>query len=122
MIKEQILIFLLRWAVSSVGMWICISLFGHFTAPHDFWIFITAGLIFSLVNSTIKPIITTMALPLIILTLGIATLLINIAMVALTIWLLPGVEMDFTGVIVSMLVMWCINYLVNLSIPEYNTR
>ena len=120
MIKDQLLAFVIRWAFSSVGMWICITLFGHFTAPHDWWVFVVAGLIFSLVNSVVKPFLTAMTLPLIIISLGVVTLFINVAMVALTIWLLPNIEMGFGGLVVSMLVMSCINYLVNLSIPEYN--
>lgn len=121
MIKAQILVFFLRWIISSAGMWLCINQFAHVTGdPSNIWLYLVAGLIFSLVNSVIKPLLTIMALPLIIVSLGIVTLLINVAMVALTIWVLPGVEMGFGGAVLSSLVMSLINYLVNFLVPAYN--
>lgn len=120
MIKNQILVFLLRWLVSSAGMWICMRLFGHVETNEVFWLFILAGLVFSLVNSVIKPLLTLLALPLIILSLGIVTVLINIAMVGLTIALLPGVEMGFGGAVLTTLVMSALNGLVNFLVPSYN--
>ncbi len=101
-------------------MFLCISWFGvvspdaTFAAP---WLlYVVAGLIFSLVNSFIKPLIKTMALPLAILTMGISTLVINTLMVAVTIYLLPGVEMDIVGAAFSSLILSTINALLNLVI------
>lgn len=120
MIKEQIMVFMLRWATSSAGMWLCITLFAHLSGESTFWLYIVAGLIFSLVNSIIKPLATLISLPLIILTLGIFVLLINTAMVGLTIWILPDVEIGFGGAVLSALTMSMINYLVNFLVPSYN--
>lgn len=118
MIKQQIFVFLLRWLASSLGMFFCISWFGvinstaAFSAP---WVlYAVAGLIFSLVNSFVKPLIKMMALPLAILTMGISTLLINTAMVVITIYLLPGVEMDFLGAALSSVILSSINAVLNL--------
>lgn len=121
MIKRQLLVFLFRWLVSSTGMWIVINCFGHISsATNNFWLYLSAGLIFSLVNSIVKPLATVFTLPLIILSMGLFTLIINVAMVALTIWLLPGVEMDFLGAALSALTMSFINGLVNFLVPSYN--
>lgn len=120
MIKNQILIFLLRWLVSSSGMWLCMRWFGHIHTTDVFWLFIVAGLIFSLVNSVVKPLLTMLALPLIILSMGIFTIILNIAMVGLTIALLPGVEMGFGGAVLTTIVMSLLNGLVNLLVPDYN--
>ena len=81
-----------------------------------------AGLIFSLVNAFVKPILTIFALPLIFLTMGIFVLILNPAMVGLTVWLLPDVNMTFGGTILSCLVISVINYLVNLLVPVYNRK
>ena len=120
MVKNQILIFLLRWAFSSAGMWLCITLFGHLSSEPTFWLFVVAGLVFSLVNSIVKPLATLISLPLIILNMGIFVVIINTAMVGLTIWIMPGVEIGFGGAVLSALTMSMINYLVNLLVPEYN--
>lgn len=122
MIKRQILVFLLRTAVSIFGMWLCITLFGHVESRADAALFVLAGVIFSLINSIVKPLAKTLALPLAIFTMGISTILINIAMLALTIYLLPGVSMDFWGVFWSSLILSLINSLANLLMPAYNKQ
>lgn len=123
MIKTQIAVFLLRWLASSFGMWICITLFGTITDPtYDIWLFVIAGLVFSLVNAVVKPLLTMMALPLIIVTLGIFTFIINIAMIALTVWIIPEVQMGFGGTFLSAIVMGMINSLANFLVPSYNSK
>ncbi len=79
-------------------------------------LYVVAGLIFSLVNSIVKPLIKMLALPLAILTMGISTLIINTAMVVLTIYLLPGVETTFLNAFVTSIVMSIINAVLNLII------
>ena len=122
MIKRQLLGFAVRWALSSFGMWIAITLFGTITGTYDAWLFIAAGLIFSLVNALVRPFATTMALPLIVLTMGLFTIIINTAMVALTIYLLPNVAMSFLGAVASSIIMSIINGLVNFWITPYNRK
>jgi putative membrane protein len=58
----------------------------------DFWInlFLVAG-VFGLINAFIRPIIMFFTCPLIILTLGLFTLVINALMLSLTDWLLPEI-------------------------------
>lgn len=122
MVKQQILFFLLRWLVSSTAMWLCINLFGTVTGEQNIWLYAAAGLIFSMVNSFIKPLATLISLPLIILSLGFFSLVVNVAMVALAIWLLPGVEMGFWGVVGSTITISLINGLVNFLVPAYNEK
>lgn len=140
MIKKQIFVFLLRWIATSIGMYFCITWFGNinqdlasatlsteagklagaeasnFVLEHGWIIFAVAGLIFSLINSFVKPLIKIFALPLAILTMGISTIIINTAMVILTFYLLPGVEMSFYGAFITSLLMSIINGGLNLII------
>lgn len=120
MIKHQIIEFLTRFMLSILGMWVCITLFGHISGSHDIRLFILAGLIFSLVNSIVKPLITLFSLPLIVLTMGLFTFLVNIAMVSISIWIIPGVTMNFIDATMSAIVMSAINSIVNLWITPYN--
>ena len=122
MVKQQILFFLLRWLVSSTAMWLCINLFGTITAEQNIFLYAAAGLIFSLVNTFVKPLATLISLPLIILTLGLFSIIVNVAMVALAIWLIPGVHMTFWGVVGSTIVLSLINGLVNFLVPAYNEK
>lgn len=120
MIKQQFLVFLLRWIASSFGMFLCLSWFGTVSSTEAFfapWIlYIVAGLIFSLANSFIKPLMKTMALPLAILTMGVSTAIINTLIVILTIHLLPGVTMDLLGAVLSSIILSSINAIINLVI------
>ena len=123
MIKRQILAFLLRWLTSCVAMYVCINCFGTFAdgseAVRTSWgFYVIAGLVFSLVNTIVKPIATIFALPLFLVTLGLFTLILNAAMVALTIWIMPDVTMTFWGAIESCLLISLINFLVNLVVPD----
>lgn len=120
MFKQLIYHSLLHWLVSSSGMWLCINLFASNRNPNDPWLFVAAGLIFSLLNTTVKPLIKILSLPLVIFTMGLFTLIINGALVAFTIWLIPGVEMHFGLAILSSVIMSAINGLVNFIIPSYN--
>lgn len=120
MIKRQLLVFILRWVASSLGMYLCITWLGTInpeageTFSESWILFAVAGLIFSLINSIVKPLIKVFALPLAVLTMGISTVIINTVMVVLTIYLLPGVEMDIWGAIISSIVMSVINAVLNI--------
>lgn len=119
MIKKQLLSFVFRWIVSTVAMYVCINIFATFTDDYAYLrtsvgFYMLAGLVFSLVNLIVKPIAMIFSLPLLRLTLGVFTLILNTAMVALTIWILPQVQISFWGAVGSCLVISLINFLVNL--------
>lgn len=123
MIKLQLFAFVLRWLASSIGMFFCLTYLGTINPEevtvmqtHGWMLYATAGLIFSLINSIVKPLIKVFALPLAILTLGLSTLILNVAMVWLTIYLLPGVNMDFWGIAITSVVMSVINSILNFLI------
>jgi putative membrane protein len=54
------------------------------------WTALWAALIFGFVNALIRPILLAISLPLSILSLGLFTLVIDAAVMALTAWLVPG--------------------------------
>lgn len=123
MIKKQILTFIFRWLVSTVAMYVCINIFATFAEESEYLrgsvgFYMLAGLVFSLVNSIVRPIATIFSLPLLRLTLGVFTLILNTAMVALTIWILPQVFMSFWGAVGSCLAISLINFLVNLIVTD----
>jgi putative membrane protein len=56
------------------------------------WTALWAALIFGFVNALIRPILLAISLPLSILSLGLFTLVIDAAVMALTAWLVPGFD------------------------------
>ena len=124
MIKKQILVFLFRWHISSAGMWVVINCFGRVDSNvhGGFWLYVVAGLVFSLVNSIVRPLTTLLSLPLIIFSMGVFTLVINIAMMALTFWILPGVGVDFWGAVAGTLTISVMNWLINFLVPSRQVK
>lgn len=124
MIKKQILVFLFRWLISSVGMWVVINYFGRVDSNvrGDLWLYAVAGLVFSLINSIVRPLTTLLSLPLIIFSMGVFTLVINIAMMALTFWILPGVSIDFWGAVAGTLTISVMNWLINFLVPSRQVK
>lgn len=70
--------FIIRWAINAVALYAAISLVPGIDAQNTDWgAILGLALIFGLVNALIGPIIKILTCPLIILTLGLFTLLIN---------------------------------------------
>src|SRR5512138_363580 len=76
--------FILRWAINAVAIFLAIRFVPgiHLNGP---WVSILwLALIFGLVNAFLRPLLQLLTCPLIILTLGLFTLLINMAMLKVT--------------------------------------
>lgn len=118
--KRQFAVFLVRWALNTMGLWVAMRLFGNGYSDAEVdsgvFVFVIAGLIFSIVNSVIRPIAVILSLPAILLTLGLFTLLVNGAMVYISLFLTPGLSMTFLNSILTGMVLSLINYIVSSAI------
>ena len=83
--------------------------------------FLMAGLIFSLVNAILKPAVIILALPAILLTLGLFTIIVNGLMVYISLKLAPGdLTMTFWNSVLTGLVLSLVNYIVSSALElEY---
>ena len=112
--RRQFAIFFVRWILNSVGIWVAVRLLGtsepvvETTAT-----FVLAGLIFSIVNSILKPIVVILSLPAILLTLGLFTLVVNGIMVYISLALAPGLSMSFGLSILAGIILSLVNYIVS---------
>ena len=75
---------ILKLLINAAALWAAGELIGGIHLDGDFWTILLVALIFGVVNTFIKPILKLLSLPAIILTLGLFTLVINAAMLALT--------------------------------------
>ena len=119
-IKRQFSVFLIRWALNSLGLWVAVRILGVGLFS-DQWIvsllvLVFAGFVFSVVNSVLRPIIVIVSLPAIVLTLGLFTLIINGLMVYLSLKLAPGIDMTFGNAIIAGIILSLINYIVSVAI------
>jgi putative membrane protein len=76
-----------------------------------FWPLLIGALVLAIANAILKPVLTLLTLPLVIVTLGLFYLVINIAMVALAEWIAPDFSIEgfwtYVGVVV---VVWLVNW------------
>lgn len=114
---KLILGFFLRWITTSFGLWIALSLLGTGSENVDVTtssgVVLTAGLILSIVNIFIKPLVSIIALPITIVTLGLFTLIINGLMVYIALQFTPGVVMTFWGAVLAGIIIGIVNYVIN---------
>ena len=104
--KKQFYFFVFRWLVNSIILGFFIYLFNLASK------FIFAGLIFTIMNSMVKPIITILSLPMIILTLGLFTLVINGIIVWISLCITPNVSIRFVDAVTVGIVMSIVNYII----------
>ena len=74
---------------------------------------ILAGIVLGLANVFLKPLVTFIALPLILLTLGIAYFFVNVVMLLFTEWVTPDFSIDgFWTYVGATIVVWLVNWVV----------
>jgi putative membrane protein len=83
---------ILRWAINAFALWVAINYVPGIHADQADWLpIIGLALIFGLINALLRPLIVLLTCPLIILTLGLGTLLIN----TLLFWLAGLIGSEF---------------------------
>jgi putative membrane protein len=99
----------LLWAVNTVALLVADWVADGIRFENN-WRAVVAGAVFALVNWLVKPIVKLLALPLIILTLGIALFFVNLLMLYLTSWLVSGFDIDsFWSAVGGTIVIWAVN-------------
>jgi putative membrane protein len=124
--KQQFSAFIIRWILNSFGLWVAVRLFGtgHPDAVlvNGIGIFLLAGLIFSIINSVLKPLVIILSLPAILLTLGLFTIIVNGFMVYISLKLSPGLSMTFWHSVLTGIVLSLVNYIVSSALELKDLR
>lgn len=108
--------FVVNWAFNVAALWVAAALLHgvYVTGAHAWLTYVLAGLVFSLVNMVVKPIVAILAIPLIVLTLGIAYFLVNVLMVFLTSWIVGPFHVDgFWSGVGAAVIVWIVNLLLD---------
>jgi len=70
--------FLIRWGINAIALYVAVALVQGITPQNDSWVsYIWMALIFGVVNALLSPLLKLLTCPLILLTLGLFTLVIN---------------------------------------------
>ncbi len=113
--RKQFAVFVLRWILNSFGLWLASRMLG---ASFDdtgasTTTFMLAGLILSLVNSLLKPIVVVLALPAILVTLGLFMLVVNGLMVYIALKFVPHMDISFLAAILVGVIISLLNYIIS---------
>ena len=115
-------IFIVRWLFNSLGLWVAVRLLG--TGYDNVHVsvgivgFLFAGLIFSIINTILKPLIIILSLPAILLTLGLFIIIVNGLMVYLSLKFVPSISMTFVNSIFTGMLLSLINYIVSATLVD----
>jgi putative membrane protein len=80
------------WLANVVALFVAAWIISPIDYGDDFWVLFIAALVFTIVNVFIRPLVILLALPAVLLTLGLALILINTFMLYLTDWIVPSFE------------------------------
>ena len=105
----------LMWIFNTFALWVAEKLVDGIVFTGNFGVLVIAGLVFALVNLVLKPAVKLLALPLVIVTLGIALFFINILMLYITDWIVSGFEITHFGAAVwATIVIWGVNWILQI--------
>jgi putative membrane protein len=86
----------LRWLINALALFAAATVVPGIEVDGNGWvIYAVVAIIFGLVNALIRPLLKLMTCPLILLTLGLFTLVINALMLWLTSWLSQALDLGF---------------------------
>lgn len=111
---------LVKVLVNAAALWVAVWLLDGLTLTESFgdggWLhLLIIGLILGVANAIVRPILTVLSLPLVVLTLGLFLLVVNAIVLALVIWISgslglgiesAGFGWTFLGALVVSLVAW----------------
>ena len=103
-----------RYAGNLAALWVATEVFDELTYGGEFAVLALAALVFTLANWLVKPVVTVIAIPLIVLTLGVAYFFVNVLMLLLTDWVVREFEAGgFWTVVGATIVIWLVNVAVS---------
>jgi putative membrane protein len=109
---------LLRFACNAVALYVAAWAISGVSYGDDWWSLLIAAAVFTLVNMWVKPILTILSLPFIIVTLGLFLFLLNILMLYITDWLTDFDLTSFGAAALAAIVVSVVNWVLGMLLPD----
>jgi putative membrane protein len=95
-----------RWASNVVALFVAAWALTGVDYGDQWWTLLIAAAVFTVVNWAVKPVLTILSIPFIVVTLGLFYFLINVLMLYVTDWLVPDFEIEtfWWGVLAAIIV------------------
>jgi putative membrane protein len=114
---------LLHWLLNAAALWVAAALLPglHFSGSIVQLLLVAA--VFGVINSLLKPILTVLTCPLIVVTLGLFTLVINAVLLLVTGWVSERWDLGFTvsgfwAAFFGGLVVGIVSVILSLALPK----
>ena len=110
-------------ALNAAAAWLTVWLVPGLHYSGEWWRWLLFGAVVGLINAVIKPIAKLLTIPIRILTLGLFTLVINVGLMTLAIWIAEDANVGLTSdsiwaVLLGGLVLTVVGSLLNLFISD----
>jgi putative membrane protein len=111
--KRQFGQFVVRCLLNAAGLFIAAMFLDGISYQQDWQVLVIAGLVLSIVNALIKPMVIILSLPALVLTVGLFSIVINGLMVYIAHLIYPPFQVaSFGSAVLAGLVIGLVNYIV----------
>jgi putative membrane protein len=109
--RDTIQRILIRIAINALALWAAAGLITGISLENGFWKIVLVGAIFGIVNALLKPVLVVLSIPFIVVTFGIALIVLNAVLLLITDALTDSLTVDgfgsaVLGAIVISIVSW----------------
>lgn len=115
--------FLVRWLVSSLGLWLAAGLLGteRLSVGGRWGAWIGAGFFLAIINMLFKPLLIFLSIPALLLTLGLFMLVVNGFIILLASWIYTPLHVENFGVaILAGIIVGFVNFLVSQILEDFS--
>lgn len=106
----------ITWMFNTIALFVATWVLAGLSYGKDGWELLLAALVFTLVNFAVKPVLTVLSIPFIIVTLGVFYFLLNILMLYLTSWIVPQFRIDaFWWGVLGAIIISVVNWVLGLA-------
>ena len=113
---------LVALGINVLALWVANALFDG-VRIHGAWAYIIGAAVLGIANGILKPVLTVLTLPLIILTLGVFYFVINVAMLLLAEWIAPNFSIDGFWIYVgAVVIIWLVNWSAHSLVDELEDK
>lgn len=110
---------ILKLLVNAAALWVAARIVEGISLTDDIVTILFIALVFGLINTFIRPILKLISLPVVILTLGLFTFVINAVMLAITAGIMEGLSIDgFVPALLGAVVITIVSWFLNAVLPD----
>lgn len=110
---------ILKLAVNAAALWVAARIIDGISLTDDLVTILFIALVFGLINTFVRPLAKLISLPVLIVTLGLFTFVVNAAMLGLTAWIMDGLSIDgFGSALLGAVVITIVSWFLNAVIPD----